>query len=116
MHKITFGRIRMRILQVLWRKNRANALEITNSINELEHVAHSTVQSHLRALEKQGAVAHDIEDRTFVFYPLIDEEKVMKSKMKDFIGLFFSGSAESLVLYLINNKYISKNEMKKVVG
>ncbi|MBT4482077.1 MAG: BlaI/MecI/CopY family transcriptional regulator [Candidatus Latescibacteria bacterium] len=115
MNKITYGRIRMRIMQVLWGKKKANAQEITRAINELEPIAHSTVQTHLRALEDKGALAHSVDDRTFVYFPLVEKEKVMKSKTMDFIEVLFSGSAESLVSYLANNKYITREEMKKAI-
>ena len=115
MNNITFGRIRMRIMQVLWEKKKANAQEITRAINELEPIAHSTVQTHLRALEDKGAVAHSVDDRTFIYVPLVEKERVMKSKTMDFIEVLFSGSAESLVSYLANNKYVTREEMKKAI-
>jgi len=110
-----FGRIQMRIMQVLWKKKRTNAWDITRAINEFEPIAHSTVQSHLRTLEEKGAVAHDVDNRTFIFYPLVENEKVMKSTMQDFIELIFAGSAESLVSFLAKNKYVSLDEMKKII-
>lgn len=113
--KLVLGRIRTRIMQALWDKKRLTAQEITNAINEHEPVAHSTVQSHLRALESQCAVAHETDDRTFVFYPLIERDSVMKSKVRDLIDVVFLGSAESLVAYLADNKYVSLNEMKKAL-
>jgi len=109
------GRIRMRIMQVLWERKRVVAQDITNAINRLEPIAHSTVQSHLRALETQGAVGHDVDDRTFIYYPLIEREKVMTSKTRELIDLLFAGSAESLVTYLAKNRYISTDEMKKTL-
>jgi len=115
MKKTVLGRIRMRIMQILWEKKRLNAQDITKAINELEPIAHSTVQSHLRALEAHDVVAHDVDDRTFIYYALIEKDGVVKSKTMEFIDLLFAGSAESLILYLANNKYISRNEIKKAL-
>ena len=113
--KPVLGRIRTRIMQVLWDRGRATAQDITNAINRLEPVAHSTVQSHLKALETQGAVDHDVDDRTFIYYSLIEKEKVMKSKTCELIDLLFAGSADSLITYLAKNSYVSPNEMKKTL-
>lgn len=114
MKKIMFGRINMRIMQVLWDKKRANAREITEMVNEFEPVAHSTIQTYIRHLENKGAVAHDVEDRTFIYFPLIENETVMKYTIRDFVDLIFSGSAESLVSYLAKNKYITQKEVEKI--
>jgi len=109
------GRIRTRIMHVLWDQGRAAAQEITDAINRLEPVAHSTVQSHLRALESQSVVGHDKEDRTFIFFPLLSREQVTTSKTRELIDLLFAGSAESLVSYLAKNSYVSADEMKRTL-
>ena len=64
-------RMQFRIMQVLWDRGRADAREITEALNETEQVAHSTVQTLLRQLEAKGAVGHEAEDRTFVFFPRV---------------------------------------------
>ena len=56
MKKYYFGRVQMRIMQVLWKKKRASAREITDALNEFEPIAHSTVQTLLRTLENKNAI------------------------------------------------------------
>ena len=114
MLKLRFGRIQLRIMQVLWKKKRVTAREITEALNEFEPIAHSTVQTLIRTLEQKGAIAHDIDDRTFIFYPLVKNEKVIKHAMHDFIDRIFAGSAESMVSYLVKNQYITREELKEI--
>lgn len=102
-------------MQVLWEKGRAAAQEISETVKELEPVAHSTIQSHLRALESQGVVSHSLDDRTFIYYPVLTKEQVMTSKTRELIDLLFAGSAKSLVVYLAKNRYVSPEEMKKTL-
>ncbi|MFC1539638.1 BlaI/MecI/CopY family transcriptional regulator [Candidatus Latescibacterota bacterium] len=109
-----FGRLQLRIMHVLWDKKRANAREITDVLNKQEPIAHSTVQTILRTLEKKGAIDHDIDDRTFIFYPLIKNEKVVKDELGNFLERLFAGSPGSMVSYLVKNQYISSNEFKKI--
>ena len=71
-----FGRVQLRIMHVLWEKGRANAREITDALNEEEPIAHSTVQTLLRKLEVKGAISHEEEDRTFIFFPQVKEKNV----------------------------------------
>ena len=72
------GRVQLMIMRVLWQRRRATAREITDALNRRQPVAHSTVQTLLRKLEGKAAVAHDVDGRTFVFYPLVEEEKVQR--------------------------------------
>ena len=60
------GRVQLLIMQVLWDRQRATAREITDTINKSEPIAHSTVQTLLRALEEKSSVSHESEGRTFI--------------------------------------------------
>ena len=108
------GRVQLMIMQVLWKKGRANAREITDALNRREPIAHSTVQTLLRKLEAKGAVAHDVEDRTFVFYPLVQEETVKRGTTRELVDRVFGGSAAGLVAYLLENERVSHKELARI--
>jgi len=114
MSKMHFGKVQLRIMRVLWEHGRSSAREITDALNRIEPIAHSTVQTLLRKLEQKGAVDHDIDDRTFFFYPLVQEEKVTKHAIRDFIDRIFAGSASGLVSYLIKHEDIPPEELKEI--
>lgn len=98
---------------------RANAREITDTLNREGPIAHSTVQTLLRKLEAKGAVAHDVEDRTFVFYPLVKEESVKQGATRELMDRIFEGSAAGLVAYLLENERVSGEELadiRKLIG
>ena len=114
MTNLRFGRVQMRIMQVLWEKGKANARDITLALNKIEPIAHSTVQTLLRKLEVKGAIDHDIEDRTFIFYPLVKSDNVTHHAFQDFVDRIFAGSTGGLVSYLIKNEYISPEELGEI--
>ena len=114
MSSLRFGKVQMRIMQVLWKRKRANAREITEELNKIEPIAHSTVQTLLRKLEAKGSVDHDIDNRTFIFYPLVKAEKVTQNALREFIDRIFGGSPSGLVSYLIKNEKISREDLQKI--
>ena len=114
MSSLRFGRVQMKIMQVIWEKGRVNAREITDKLNENSPIAHSTVQTLLRKLEAKGAVDHEIDHRTFIFYPLVKAEKVTQSALNEFVDRIFAGSPSGLVSYLIKNENISQEDLKKI--
>ena len=73
-----FGRVQLRIMQVLWRDGKANAREITDALNKETPIAHSTVQTLLRKLEIKRAISHALDERTFVYCPLVPANKAAK--------------------------------------
>ena len=108
------GRLQLRIVQVLWESGRTTAREITDTLNESEEVAHSTVQTLLRTLEEKGAIAHDTEGRTFVFYPVVEEDKVRGKATRELLERLFEGRVGDLVSYLIRNEKVSRGELNEI--
>ena len=109
-----FGRMQHRIMQILWARGQANAREITEEINKASAVAHSTVQTLLRQLEKKGAIAHELQDRTFVFRPVVEEHKALRSASRELIERVFGGSAAGLVAHLLEHEKIPRKEMQQI--
>src|SRR5688572_30102104 len=96
---LRFGRVQMKIMQILWEKGRATARELTDALNENEPIAHSTVQTLLRKLEQKKAIAHEVMDRTFIFRPVVERDAVKLKVTRELIGRLFGGSPGGLVSY-----------------
>ena len=114
MSRPNIGRVQMRIMQYLWTAKRANAREITDTLSAEEPIAHSTVQTLLRQLEEKNAIAHDSDNRTFVFYPLIAEYDYKKGAADELIGRFFDGSPSELFAFLLENETLDSEELAKI--
>src|SRR5262245_24158825 len=100
-------------MRVLWQRGRANAREITEALNAEQPgatahstIAHSTVQTLLRQLEEKGSVAHHVVERSFIYYPLVQEERVTHSATRELIDRVFGGDAAGLVAYLLRKERI----------
>ena len=114
MTKLEFGKVQTKIMQLLWKKKRATAREITEDLNSEMNVAHSTVYTLIRGLEKKGVIGHDIDDRTFIFYPLVECENFLNHTMSDFIDRIFAGSAGGVVSYMLKKRLITLEEIEKI--
>ena len=116
MSEAQLGRMQFRIMQVLWDRGRITAREITDALNESEpgSVAHSTVQTLLRQLEAKGAVGHEAEGRTFVFFPQLKEDRVKKTATRDLLERVFGGNVGSLVAHLLSTERLSKMELDEL--
>ena len=101
-------------MQVIWERDRATARQITDAPNADQPIAHSTVQTLLRGLEVKHAIAHEIEGRTFVFYPLVREGHVARSVTRELVDRVFGGSVSNLVAYLLKNENVSADELQEI--
>jgi BlaI family penicillinase repressor len=108
------GRVQLLIMQTLWKLGRATAREITDALNESEPIAHSTVQTLLRTLEEKGSITHEVDGRTFVFVPLVAEDKYKRTATRDLLERVFGGDVRSLVAHLLQNEKVSRKELDEI--
>ena len=108
------GKVQLRIMQFLWESGQATARQITDALAQHEPIAHSTVQTLLRKLEVKCAVAHDIQDRTFVFRPLFDRTQITDSALRDILTRVFHGSVYGLVSQLLAYEKLSPDELHRL--
>jgi len=111
---LQFGKVQLQIMKILWAKRRVTARELTDELNKLDPIAHSTVQTLLRTLENKKAVAHEEVGRTFYFYPLVEDDTVTRKATDNFIKHVFDGSPSGMVSFLVKNKYLSQKELKEI--
>lgn len=114
MNQTKLGQVQLRIVQLLWERKRATAREITEELSRETNIAHSTVQTLLRQLEGKGTVGHELEGRTFYFYPIVQEENVTVNATKNFIQSIFRGSVKGLVAHLLEHEKISAQELAEI--
>lgn len=108
------GKVQLEIMQVLWRRGQATAREITDDLSSAYPLAHSTVQTMLRQLEAKEVVAHELEDRTFVFRPLIRQAEVTEAATHDLLARLYGGSVYGLVAYLLRHERVPADELARL--
>jgi BlaI family transcriptional regulator, penicillinase repressor len=111
---VRLGRVQLKIMHALWNHRRATAKEITDTLNEHEPIAHSTVQTLLRALEAKRAVGHDVDGRTFVFFPLLNERQLAQNGTRELLDRLFGGNVGSLVCHLLKHEKLTAEELCEV--
>ncbi|MGO8704836.1 MAG: BlaI/MecI/CopY family transcriptional regulator [Candidatus Brocadiia bacterium] len=114
MASIRLGRVQHQIMNVLWKRKRATAREITEALAGCGAPVHSTVQTLLRKLEAKGAVGHEVNDRTFIFFPLVTETDAARFALRDVIGRVFNGSPSGMVAYLVKHEKLTRKELDEI--
>jgi predicted transcriptional regulator len=80
------------IMDVLYRKGRANAAEVMEEMADAP--GYSAVRTYLAILEKKGHVRHEKDGTRFVFIPTVRHDKAKRSAVHHLIQTFFHGSRE----------------------
>jgi BlaI family penicillinase repressor len=100
------------IMTVLWDRGEATADEVRSALPDSPH--DSSVRTLLRVLESKGYVRHDMRGKAYVYRPVVPRERVQKTAAKSLLRQLFAGSAENLVLRLIEENEISAEQLEEI--
>ena len=74
----------------------------------------STIRTILRRLEAKGYVSHEVERRTFVYRASDGRQNVAARAVKGIIDRFCGGSAEELVLGMVDNAVLDRQALERL--
>lgn len=96
----TLSRRERQIMDILYRKGQATAVEIEEAMPDAP--TNSAVRAKLRVLEEKGHVRRQEEALRYVYFPAQPKEAARRSALRHVIGTFFEGSAERAVSALLD--------------
>jgi BlaI family transcriptional regulator, penicillinase repressor len=100
------------IMDVLWRQGEAMADEVRAELPGQPH--DSTVRTLLRILETKGFVAHATRGKSYIYRPAVERAQAQRSALRNFLGRLFGGSAEDLVLRLIEDEVLTPEQLEQI--
>lgn len=100
------------IMDALWRLPEATAEEIRAQLPVEPH--DSTVRTLLRVLEGKGFVIHETRGKTFVYRAAAARDKVQRKALRSFLARLFGGSAEDLVVRLLEDEQITAEQLAQL--
>jgi len=102
------------VLRVLWACGPLTVRELMEHLPRGDRQPYTTVLGLMQGMEKAGLVAHEKEAQTHRYRPTLTEREATKSLLSDFLGRFFHGSAESLVLGLVDACELDPDALKAI--
>ena len=90
------------IMDILYARGRATAIEVMNDLSGSPH--YSTVRTQLRILEGKGYVRHEEEALRYVYIPVVQQQEVGRSALKQLMEAFYDGSMENVVAALLGSE------------
>jgi predicted transcriptional regulator len=101
------------IMDLLWARGRATAEEVRAALRGRPH--DSTVRTLLRVLETKGHVRHETAGKVYVYRPVTARDKAQRSALQSLLTRFFGGSAEDLVLRLLEEEHLTAEELAELL-
>jgi BlaI family penicillinase repressor len=100
------------VMDAVWRLGEATAEQVRAALTATLH--DSTVRTLLRVLETKGYLAHEARGKTYVYRALVERRKAQRRVLRSVLARFFGGSAEDLVLRLIEDERITPEQLDEL--
>lgn len=100
------------IMAILWRHGPSSAEAIRAEMSGDPH--DSSVRTFLRVLEEKGQVTHSLRGRAYVYRPRARQTTAQRKAVQALLSRLFGGSAENLVLRLVEDEEISPAELREL--
>ena len=102
------------IMKVVWRLGEATVRDVYEDLRTQRAIAYTTVMTTMKTMETRGHLKKHTEGRAFVYTATAPETRMLKQIVGDFIDRVFNGSAEPLLVHLVEEKRLSEKDLEKI--
>src|SRR6476619_5529442 len=104
--------LELEIMHVLWETGSANVQTVQQKLKR--DLAYTTVQTMLNILHKKGKAKRTLKDRAYFYKPAVSRKQVVSKHVIDVVDRLFGGSAESLVMSLLETKHLTPAKLARL--
>ena len=104
----------LEIMKVVWEMGKATVAEVRVALYPGAKLAYTTVLTLMRILEQKGFLQHETKGRAYLYHPRISQKKVKRLMVRDLVERAFDGSAELLLVSLIENGNLLPEDLERI--
>jgi predicted transcriptional regulator len=111
----TLTELELEIMKVVWDLETATVREVYETLLKRRKVAYTTVMTMMKILEQKKYLKKNQTDRAYVYRPAQPRGQVIGAMVRDFVNRVFNGSAEPLLVHLVEQHDLSKEDLAELV-
>ena len=108
------GQVEQLVMDHVWAHGPCSAESCRAALGTTRPMKESTVRTILRRLEEKGFVTHQTEGRTYIYRAVEARQNVAVRAVKNIIDRFCGGSAEELVIGMVDNDVLDHAQLERL--
>ena len=108
------GEVEQIVMDYVWSRGPSTSEECREALASSRPMKDSTIRTVLRRLEEKGYLTHAIEGRTFIYKARNAQQNVAIRAVKGIIDRFCGGSAEMLVLGMVDSAVLNRKQLERL--
>jgi BlaI family penicillinase repressor len=104
----------LEIMKVVWSRDSATVRDVYETLLARRKIAYTTVMTMMNILEQKKYLKKKQEDRAYVYRPARPKQQVIQGMVREFLDRVFNGSAEPLLMHLIEDRKLSSEDLEEI--
>jgi predicted transcriptional regulator len=104
----------LEIMKVVWEHDTVTVREVYETLLKRRKVAYTTVMTMMKILEQKKYLKKNQTERAHVYRPAQPRHKVIGGLVREFVNRVFNGSAEPLLVHLVEEHDLSREDLEEI--
>jgi BlaI family penicillinase repressor len=106
----------LEIMKVIWERDPVTVRDVYEALLEKRKIAYTTVMTMMNILEQKGYLRKSQAERAYTYRATEGRSQVLGGMVREFVNRVFNGSAEPLLLHLVEDRKLSEKDLDEVRG
>lgn len=102
------------VMQAIWQYGEGSVKTFLQEMPDPQP-PYTTVASTVKNLEKKGFVESRMIGNTFIYSPVVTEEKYKQTFMQGFVRNYFNNSFKEMVNFFVQQKKLKSNDLQEII-
>jgi predicted transcriptional regulator len=104
----------LEIMKIVWERESSTVRDVYEALLKKRKVAYTTVMTMMKILEQKKYLKKTQLDRAYVYRPAQPKRQVVGAMVRDFINRVFNGATEPLLVHLVEEHDLSREELEEI--
>ena len=101
-------------MKIVWERESSTVRDVYEALRERRKVAYTTVMTMMKILEQKKYLKKTQVDRAYVYRPAQPQRQVVGAMVREFVNRVFNGSAEPLLVHLVEDHNLSRKDLEEI--
>ena len=104
----------LEIMKIVWQRESVTVRDVYETLLEQRKVAYTTVMTMMKILERKKYLKKSQAERAYVYRPAQPKRQVVGAMVRDFINRVFNGATEPLLVHLVEEHKLSREDLEEI--
>jgi BlaI family penicillinase repressor len=105
----------LEIMKIVWQSDKGVTVrDVYEALLERRKVAYTTVMTMMNILEQKKYLKKAQTDRAYLYRPSRPQRQVIGDMVREFVNRVFNGSAEPLLVHLVEEHNLSREDLEEI--